>query len=461
MDLRNDVIVALATPPGRGGVSVIRVSGPDLSALAEGFTGCAVCLKPRVAHFLSFLARDGSVIDQGLVIRFPAPDSFTGENVIELHGHGGMVVVDMLLERAIELGARYAGPGEFSERAFLNGKLDLVQAEAIADLISSASRMAARSAVKSLQGVFSSEVEHIATQIYQLRARIEAELDFSEEEIDLLSPEQINSRIGKIQSALDELAVQANQGRVLNEGFTVVMAGRPNAGKSSLLNYLSGIETAIVTDVPGTTRDVLREKILVDGLPVHIVDTAGLRDSEDQIEREGVRRAHQEISSADQIFLLIDATDQHQLNELADGLPAYLGSLGLSQQNLPAVSVILNKCDLSGTAAGERDGSDVPTFALSAKTGAGIDALRMHILACAGFDAGNDGGFLARRRHLEAIQACRDHLETAMLCSQRTAQSDLVAEEMRLAHDHLGQITGKVHADDLLGKIFGEFCIGK
>lgn len=459
MDLKNDVIAGLATPPGRGGVGVIRVSGPDLSELAAGFLGQRTSLKPRHAHYLPFFADDRSVIDQGLVIHFVSPDSFTGEDVLELQGHGGMVVMDMLLERAVELGARLANPGEFTERAFLNGKIDLAQAEAIADLISAASRKAARSAVQSMQGTFSSRIDAISAKIIELRAWIEAEMDFSDEEIDLLSATKIGQRIEEIRTALLALLKEADQGRVLNEGLKVVIAGRPNAGKSSLLNALSGIETAIVTDIPGTTRDVLKEKILVDGMPVHIIDTAGLRDTQDQIEREGVRRARSEIAQADRILLVVDAALGDP--DSASAISECIAELGLPQGELPPVTVILNKSDVSGMSSGERIAEQMPTYALSAKTGEGIEALRRHIKCCAGFDEGNDGGFIARRRHVEAIRGSIDHLVSAADFSSNASQSDLLAEELRLAHDRLGEITGKVLADDLLGKIFSEFCIGK
>lgn len=459
MDGANDVIVALATPPGRGGVGILRISGPDLSQFVTSLLGSGVSLVPRHAHYLPFLASDGCRIDQGLAIRFPAPDSFTGEEVLELQGHGGMVLMDMLLERVVELGARLANPGEFTERAFLNGKMDLVQAEAIADLIDSSSRAAARSALHSMQGEFSSRVDELAGQMVELRCWIEAEMDFSDQEIDFLDGSVIAGKIRSVHRALEALVRNAEQGRVLNEGLRVVIAGKPNAGKSSLLNRLAGMESAIVTDIPGTTRDVLRERIIVDGMPVHVLDTAGLRQTDDPIEREGVRRSHTEMRNADRIFLLADA-EYFRPEELPNP-ETYVQDSALPLHDLPPVTLILNKIDLTPMSPGKQGDGKIPVYALSAKTGEGLDQLREHIKECAGFDAGNDGGFIARRRHVEAMRAASSHLDDALRRCESEPAPELLAEDLRLAHEQLGEITGKIFADDLLGKIFGSFCIGK
>jgi len=446
----NDTIAAIATPPGRGGVGVIRVSGPDVPALARRLFGRLP--EPRVAELHRLCDIEGQPIDQGLVLYFPAPHSFTGEQVLELHGHGGPVVMDLLMSTLLALGARPARPGEFSERAFLNDKLDLVQAEAIADLIDSATQQAARAAARSLQGEFSARIEALVEQLVQLRVYIEAAIDFPEEEIDFPGERQVRMQLSAIETAFQDLFRETRQGCLLHEGLTLVIAGQPNAGKSSLLNALSGRETAIVTALPGTTRDFLREQIQLDGMPLHLIDTAGLRDSEDEIEREGVRRAWAQIEQADRVLLLVDdqqgfgPADQQILDRLPSEVPHTL---------------VFNKIDLTGAPAGLRRTSEPVELALSVVTGAGLDALRSHLKQVAGFRDSHSGSISARRRHLEALQRAHAHVHAGIEALEQRHAGELLAEELRLAQQSLGEITGVFTSDDLLGAIFASFCIGK
>lgn len=438
-----DTIAAIATPPGRGGIGVVRVSGDKAPAIAKTILG--VEPRPRRAIVRPFLDACGEPIDHGVALFFVQPRSFTGENVLELHGHGGPVVMDLLLRRVIELGARLARPGEFSQRAFLNEKLDLAQAEAVADLIDSHTQQAARSALRSLQGAFSKEIEALAEALIELRGFVEAALDFPDEEIDFLADERITARLTGLQERLDTVTARARQGALLREGMTLVIAGRPNAGKSSLLNRLAGRETAIVTETPGTTRDVLRQEIQLDGLPLKIIDTAGLRETDDPIEYEGVRRAWKEIENADLILLIVDSTrgfeDQERaiLEKLLKGAP---------------VVVVWNKIDLQYPPADEHGDA----IFISSKTGAGIDALVATLKARVGYEAAAEGVFTARRRHLTALRVAQQALAHAAAHAQA---GELLAEELRAAQQALGEITGEFTNEDLLGKIFADFCIGK
>ena len=445
-----DTIAAIATPPGRGGIGVIRVSGPRSAAIAEAV--CGALPAPRQAALRRFRAGDGAVLDEGIALYFPAPHSFTGEDVLELQGHGGPVVMDLLLARVCELDARPARPGEFSERAFLNDKLDLAQAEAIADLIASDTAAAARAALRSLQGEFSRRVHALVEGLIELRMYVEAAIDFPEEEIDFLADGVIAERLGALRERLNALQAAAGQGRLLRDGMTVVIAGRPNAGKSSLLNHLAGREAAIVTAIPGTTRDVLREHISIDGMPLHVIDTAGLRDSDDPVEREGIRRAWAEIEAADRILMVVD--DRLGLNDAERAL----------RERLPPatpVTVLYNKIDLSGRSPTVRDGAWGTEILLSAKTEAGLDRLREHLKACMGYDSGEEGVFMARRRHLEALDRATAALDRAAYQLEIVRAGELVAEELREAQNALAEITGEFTSEDLLARIFSSFCIGK
>lgn len=450
---RWDTIAAVATPPGRGGVGIVRVSGPDLAPFLQAlYSGEAT---PRYAHLADFRDADGVLIDQGLLLYFPGPHSFTGEDVIELHGHGGPMVMDALLSRVVQLGARLAQPGEFTQRAFLNDKIDLAQAEAIADLIDASSREAARCAVRSLQGVFSRRIHDLVENLIRLRIYIEAAIDFPEEEIDFLADGHVGESLQALIEELESILADAGQGSLIREGMTVVIAGRPNAGKSSLLNALSGRDIAIVTDIAGTTRDVLRESIHIDGMPLHVVDTAGLRDSDDQVEQEGIRRAWREIEQADRILFVVDSTldSGEPLKRL---WPEFFERLP-GADNL---TVVLNKID---ALAGPRPAmlEQFPTIALSAKTGEGLHALRDHLKHCMGYEGAREGLFVARRRHLDALN--RAHALMLQAREQLTCHSagELVAEDLRHAQEALGEITGEFSSDDLLGRIFSSFCIGK
>lgn len=445
-----ETIAAIATPPGRGGVGVVRVSGPLSSTIVEAV--CGLMPAPRQAVLRRFCAATGEVLDYGLVLFFPAPHSFTGEDVVEFQGHGGPVVLDRLLGRIIELGARLARPGEFSERAFLNEKLDLAQAEAIADLIASDTAAAARAALRSLQGEFSRQVNDLVEALIALRMYVEAAIDFPEEEIDFLADGLIAERLADLREQLSALQATAGQGRLLRDGMTVVIAGRPNAGKSSLLNGLAGREAAIVTAIPGTTRDVLREQISIDGMPLHIIDTAGLRDSDDPVEQEGIRRAWAEIQAADRILMVVDdrlgwATEEEQLRRrLPETTP---------------VTVLYNKIDLSGRLPSIREGQWGTEILLSAKTEAGLDSLREHLKACMGYHGSGEGAFMARRRHVEALARAAAALERATEQLEVFRAGELAAEELRVAQNALAEITGEFSSEDLLSRIFSSFCIGK
>lgn len=442
---RNETIAALATPPGRGGIAIVRVSGHLVRDIMRVMLAREI--PPREAVLLPFRDAQGELMDEGIALFFPGPHSFTGEDVLELQGHGGPLVVDTILQCLLNLGARLARPGEFSERAFLNGKMDLTQAEAIADLIDASSRQAARSALQSLQGVFSKEVHYINESIVQLRMFVEAAIDFSDEEIDFLADESVSEKLEAILAGLETIQLKAKQGSFLREGITVVIAGEPNVGKSSLLNCLSGRETAIVTDIPGTTRDVLRETILIDGMPLHIIDTAGLRESADVIEQEGIRRAYREIDNADLILHMTDAS-----RDSGQPLPSYADK---------SVIIVRNKIDLLNEQPSVQTREGRKMISLSVRTGDGIDLFRALVKQQAGFQPSGEGVFLARRRHLDALVKARSHLENSLRQLKDSASAELAAEDMRQAHLALCEITGVFTSDDLLGRIFSSFCIGK
>ena len=453
--MKSDTIVAQATPPGRGGVGILRISGPKAQDVAKAVLG--ILPKPRYAHYLPFLASDGTTLDEGIALFFPNPHSFTGEDVLELQGHGGPVILDILLKRILEIsGVRIARPGEFSERAFLNDKLDLAQAEAIADLIDASSEQAAKSALSSLQGVFSKKINTLVEALIHLRIFTEAAIDFPEEEIDFLSDGKIAAELNQVIQRLNEVRQEAKQGSLLREGMKVVIAGRPNAGKSSLLNALAGRDAAIVTDIAGTTRDVLREHIHIDGMPLHIIDTAGLREASDEVERIGIERAWQEIDQADRVLFMVDSTTTNETNpeklwpEFIERLP----------KNMP-VTVIRNKADLTSEPLGYSEQNGYCLIQLSARTGEGITLLRDHLKQVMGFTSSTEGGFLARRRHLQALEKAAEHLNNGQYQLNTFHAGELLAEELRLAQEALSEITGEFTSDDLLGRIFSSFCIGK
>jgi len=449
-----DTIAAQATPPGRGGVGIVRLSGPEALAIAEQLIGFTP--KPRHAHYTPFMGDDGEQLDQGIAIFFPNPHSFTGEDVVELQGHGGPVIIDLLLQRVLSLGARLARPGEFSERAFLNDKLDLAQAEAIADLIDSSSVQAARCALRSLQGAFSERIHALVESLIQLRIYVEAAIDFPEEEIDFLADGKVQHALEQILLQLQQVRQEARQGSLLREGMNVVIAGRPNAGKSSLLNALAGRETAIVTDIEGTTRDVLREHIHIDGMPLHIIDTAGLRDAPDAVERIGIDRAWEEIRRADRILMMVDSTYSATTD------PAQLWpELAQHLDDFSHVTLIRNKADLTGEPVGMRQEGEHTLISLSAKEGQGIDLLRDHLKQIMGFDTTTEGGFMARRRHVDALERAAQLLEAGAEQLGLHGAGELLAEDLRQAQQVLNEITGEFSSDDLLGRIFSSFCIGK
>lgn len=441
-----DTIAAIATPPGNGGVGIIRISGDAVSKIAAGLSEKS--LKPRLASFTNFLDAEQRILDSGLLLYFPAPKSFTGEDVLEVQAHGGRVVLDMLLRRIIELGARLAQPGEFSQRAFLNDKIDLAQAEAIADLINSGTEQAARSAQHSMQGAFSKQINQLIAQLIELRVFIEAAIDFVDEEIDFLSQGSVADKIEGLQEQVATIKATAGQGRLLRDGMTVVLAGKPNAGKSSLLNALAGYDAAIVTDIAGTTRDVLRERIQIDGMPLHIIDTAGLHATENQVEQEGIRRAQQEIERADKVLLLLDSADNSH-ETASEYLPKGV-----------AVTRVFNKIDVSGRSPALVETGDRIDIYLSVKTGEGMDLLKQHLKQSVGFSHGDESVFIARRRHIEALIRAERALHDAALQLSVSAP-ELVAEELRQAQQALSEITGEFTSDDLLGEIFSSFCIGK
>ena len=450
----SDTIAAIATAPGKGGVGIVRVSGPKALAIAEKMV--AFTPTPRHAHFCSFYDESRQLLDEGILLSFPGPNSFTGEDVVEFQGHGGPVILDAVLQQCLAYGARMAKPGEFSEQAFLNDKLDLAQAEAIADLIDSASSQAAKNALRSLKGEFSSAVDSLVTQLIELRMYVEAAIDFPEEEVDFLSDGKVAGDLLTIQQTLDNVFRKAQQGSLMREGMHVVIAGRPNAGKSSLLNALAGRDSAIVTDIAGTTRDVLREHIHIDGLPLHIIDTAGLRDSPDAVEQEGIRRAWIEIEQADQILLVVDSS-QSRSTRPEDIWPEFVHKLPSTAH----IIVVQNKCDLSDIEPGLRAREPHTVIALSAKEQAGIDALTQHLKQTMGYQDNVEGSFSARRRHLEALEQAQNYLKAGAMQLQEHGAGELLAEDLRLAQLALGEITGSFTPDDLLGKIFSSFCIGK
>jgi tRNA modification GTPase len=448
-----DTIVAIASPAGRGAVGVIRVSGPEVPRIAAEVLGAIP--GPRVARLTRFLDQDGGTLDQGLALYFPAPASFTGEHVLEMQGHGGALVMDLLLQRVLALGCRMARPGEFSERAFLNGKMDVAQAEAVADLIDAGTTAAARAAVRSMQGEFSARILGLQSQLTELRIYVEAAIDFPDEEIDFLSGTALSGRLSRVFAAFDSIRTAAQQGALLREGLTVVIAGKPNAGKSSLLNRLVGDDIAIVTDMPGTTRDVLRQHLQLDGLPLNLIDTAGLRTAGDVVEEEGIRRAKAEIQRADRVLYVLDASlgDHH--------LPEQLRvDLAVLPPGVP-MTLVVNKIDLIGVAAGLDESEAIPRIFLSARTGDGMDLLRAHLKTTAGYRDAESGALSARRRHLDALNRANDLVQSAADTLTETQAFELFAEDLRLAQRALGEITGEVTSEDLLGEIFGSFCIGK
>jgi tRNA modification GTPase len=438
-----DTIVAAATPPGTGGVGIVRVSGSLTEHIARTLLGSLP--EPRTATYRRFRTPEGETLDTGLALYFPAPASFTGESVLELQGHGGPLVVSLVVDTAVALGARRAGPGEFSARAFHNDKLDLVQAEAIADLISAGTSQATRAALRSLSGAFSKSIDVLAEQLIRLRMHVEAAIDFPEEEIDFLSDQLLSRRMAECAEAFALLQSQARQGRILRDGFQVVIVGKPNAGKSSLLNLLSGQDSAIVTEIAGTTRDILREQIDIDGLCVELIDTAGLREDPDRVEQEGIRRARLAMQAADAVLWIQDATDDSPA-ELNEKIPA-----GIS------ITPVLNKIDLC---KGQKE-AEKGEICLSAKTGEGLEALRRHIRALAGYENLGTGAFTARKRHIEALETAAAHFTAGQKALIDARAGELLAEELRLAQVALGEITGAVSSDELLGRIFSEFCIGK
>jgi tRNA modification GTPase len=443
-----DTIAAIATPPGQGGVGIVRVSGALAKNIAQAILGH--CPRPRSAEYLSFNDDKGNVLDKGIALYFKQPNSFTGEDVLELHGHGGQVVLDLLLQQTLKHGARVARAGEFSERAFINEKIDLAQAEAIADLIAAESEDAARAAIRSLKGEFSSGIHALVEQLIQLRMYVEAALDFPDEEIDFLADNAVAESLNAINTQVASVFESARQGCLLKEGMTVVIAGKPNAGKSSLLNQLAESETAIVTDIPGTTRDVLREHIQIDGLPLHVIDTAGLRESEDVIEQEGVKRAWKEIEQCDRLLYVIDSQTKEGLpDDISNQIPKATG-----------ISVVFNKTDLSGEDNRVNEKENFTEIYLSAGSGEGIELLRQHLKQCMGYERHTEGQFIARRRHITAINNASDHLDKAAQCLKINA-GELLAEELKLAQHELSSITGEFSSEDLLGRIFADFCIGK
>ena len=448
--MTSDTIAAIATAPGRGGVGVIRISGSNLLPFAFALTGKSP--KPRYATLADFLAADGSTIDTGLLLYFPNPHSFTGEDVLELQGHGGPVVLQLLLARCLDLGARLAEPGEFSRRAFLNGKMDLAQAEAVADLIDAATASAARSAVRSLQGEFSRAIGELNEELINLRMLVEATLDFPEEDIDFLKAADAFGRLERLQRKLAEIFDRAGQGKLLQAGLHVVLAGQPNVGKSSLLNRLAGDDLAIVTPIAGTTRDALRSTIQIEGIPLHIIDTAGLRETDDEVERIGIERSWKEIERSDVVLLLVDSRTgvTEADREILERLP----------KNLQRIT-IYNKIDLAGRPSERHDEADGVAISLSAKANQGIDLLRQELLRIAGWHQTEDV-FIARERHLRALATAQEHVAGARSVVEGVLPAlELFAEELRLAQQALGEITGEFTADDLLGVIFSRFCIGK
>jgi len=450
-----ETIAAQATAPGRGGVGIIRISGPEVATVAKHILGKLP--EVRKAEYLPFQSLSQQTLDQGIALFFKAPNSFTGEDVLELQGHGGPVILDMLLKEILSIdNIRMANPGEFSEQAFLNDKLDLTQAEAIADLINSSSEQAARCALHSLQGDFSKLVHQMVDDTIHLRMYVEAAIDFPEEEIDFLADKKIVNNLKAIIQQVEEVQQQAQQGSIIREGMRVVIAGKPNAGKSSLLNALSGRESAIVTDIAGTTRDVLSEQIHIDGMPLHIIDTAGLRESDDQVEKIGIERAWQEINQADRVLLMQDSS-----TESNDNIDEFWTDFFNKLPKNIAVTVINNKADISKATTGYSEKNNQPMITLSAATGEGLTALKEHLKNIMGYQGNTEGGFMARRRHLVALKQAHQHLKTGLEQLESFMAGEILAEELRLCQQELNQITGEFTNDDLLGQIFSSFCIGK
>jgi len=464
-----ETISAQATPPGRGGVGIIRISGPQAQKVAQAILGKVPEI--RKAEYLPFKDKNNQTLDQGIALFFKAPHSFTGEDVLELQGHGGPIILDMLLKEVISLpGIRIAKPGEFSEQAFLNNKLDLTQAEAIADLINSSSEQAARSALHSLQGDFSKLVNEMVASIIHLRMYVEAAIDFPEEEIDFLADKKIVTDLKNIIKQVESVRQQAQQGSIIREGMRVVIAGRPNAGKSSLLNALSGKESAIVTDIAGTTRDVLTEQIHIDGMPLHIIDTAGLRDSDDKVEQIGIERAWQEIKQADRVLLMVDASENHSILEDEQNIKDYYPEFFEKLPSNIGLTLVRNKADLNQaitpsnmglTEFTDNDQTKHSVITLSAKTGEGVNSLKEHLKTIMGYQGSTEGGFMARRRHLTALDNTHQHLITGLDQLESYVAGEILAEELRICQLELDQITGEFTSDDLLSKIFSSFCIGK
>lgn len=446
----HDTIAAIATATGRGGVGIVRVSGKLAATIAEQILDRVPT--PRYAHYLPFYGAEKKLLDQGIALYFPGPNSFTGEDVLELQGHGGPVVLQWLLNRVVELGARLAEPGEFSKQAFMNDKLDLAQAEAISDLIEASSDQAARSAIRSLQGEFSAQVNQLVEELTQLRIFVEAAIDFPEEEIDFLSDGKVAGQLQGILDRLQAVFVSAQQGALLREGMSVVILGRPNAGKSSLLNALSGRESAIVTDIAGTTRDIVKEEINIDGMPLHILDTAGVRIAIDQVEKIGIERAWQALDNADRVLVMLQAGEAiHEEDQLIlDRLPSHI-----------PVTLIRNKIDLINHQPMVEQGGEHTTIWLSAKQKLGLDLLRSHLKTEMGFEQTGEGVFMARKRHIEALQIALESTQNGQQQLELYAAGELLAEDLRAAQEALSEITGRFTSDDLLGRIFTSFCIGK
>jgi tRNA modification GTPase len=445
-----DTIAAIATASGRGGVGIIRVSGPLVQTICKTLVGGP--LQPRKAYFRQFHDEDGETLDSGLALYFKAPASYTGEDTLELQGHGGPVVLDMLLKRVLSLGARVANPGEFTQRAFCNNKLDLAQAEAVADIIDAGTQESAKSAQRSLQGAFSEQITLLQNQLTHIRLYVESAIDFSDEDIDFLASSELKQKIEVLLNHFSELQKTAKQGCLLREGMTVVIVGKPNAGKSSLLNALAKKDAAIVTDIEGTTRDILREQIQIDGMPLHIIDTAGLRDTDNVVEKEGVRRAHDAMKKADRILLVVDDRERNDksrsalLADLPDHIPA---------------SIIYNKIDLTDALPGEYTEEGITYISVSTKTTKGLDSLTDYLKKCMGFNSHEQSVFLARRRHIDALVRAVEFTKEGAQQFEEHQAGELFAEDLRQAQNALSEITGKVTPDDLLGEIFSSFCIGK
>lgn len=445
-----DTIAAIATASGRGGVGIIRISGPLVQSICETLAGGI--LEPRKAFFRTFHNAEGEILDSGLALYFKAPASYTGEDTLELQGHGGPVVLDMLLKRVLSLGARIANPGEFTQRAFCNNKLDLAQAEAVADIIDAGTQEAAKSAQRSLQGAFSEQINQLQNQLTQIRLYVESAIDFSDEDIDFLASNELKSKIKTLLNHFSEIQRTAKQGCLLREGMTVVIVGKPNAGKSSLLNALAKKDTAIVTDIAGTTRDILREQIQIDGMPLHIIDTAGLRETDNIVEKEGVRRAHDAMRQADRILLVVDDRERgdKSIASLLKDLPDHIPT-----------SIIYNKIDLTGAEFGEHVTEGITSISVSTKTAEGLDSLTEYLKKCMGFNSNEHSVFLARRRHVDALIRAVEFTKEGAERFELHQAGELFAEDLRQAQNALSEITGNVTPDDLLGEIFSSFCIGK